>query len=50
MVDLLPIGAPRRDWRQTLVGDGWIVVRHPDLQRVIEMADRIATDLHVHAA
>ena len=49
LVDLLPVGAPRRDWRATVVGDGWVVVRHHDLQRVIEMTDRFATDLHIHA-
>ncbi|MDX1500450.1 MAG: hypothetical protein R3176_11160, partial [Woeseiaceae bacterium] len=28
---LLPIGTPRRDWKQTLVSDGFIMLRHPDL-------------------
>jgi hypothetical protein len=49
-VDLLPIGAPRRDWRATLISDGLIVVRHPELQQVIEMTERFATDLHMYAA
>ena len=49
LVDILPIGTPRRDWRATVVGDGWVVVRHHDLQRVIEMTERFATDLHVYA-
>jgi formate-dependent phosphoribosylglycinamide formyltransferase (GAR transformylase) len=31
-VDLLPVGAERRHWIQTLVSDGYVVVRHPDLQ------------------
>jgi hypothetical protein len=48
-VDLLPVGAPRRDWRATIVGDGWIVVRHHELQRVIEMTERFASDLHLYA-
>ena len=48
-VDLLPVGAPRRDWRATVVGDGWIVVRHHELQRVIEMTERFAADLHLYA-
>jgi len=48
-VDLLPVGAPRRDWRATVMGDGWIVVRHHDLQRVIEMTERFAADLHLYA-
>jgi hypothetical protein len=50
LVDLLPIGAPRRDWRATLISDGWIVVRHHDLQRVVEMTERFATDLRLYAA
>lgn len=50
LVDLLPIGAPRRDWRAQLISDGWVVVRHPELQRVIEMTERFATDLRLYAA
>jgi hypothetical protein len=50
LVDLLPVGAPRRDWRSTVTGDGMIVVRHHDLQRVIEMTERFASELHLHAA
>ena len=49
LVDLLPVGAPRRDWRATVMGDGWVVVRHHDLQRVIEMTERFAGDLHLYA-
>jgi hypothetical protein len=49
LVDLLPIGAPRRDWRATLISDGWIVVRHHDLQRVVEMTERFASDLQIYA-
>ncbi len=49
LVDLLPVGAPRRDWRATLVSDGTVVVRHPELQPLIEMTERFASDLHLHA-
>lgn len=49
-IDLLPIGAPRRNWVQTLLSDGFVVVRHPDLQATIEMADRVGTDLQLFAA
>jgi biotin carboxylase len=48
-VDLLPLGAPRRDWHQTLVSDGWVIVRHPELASCIEMADRFASDLRLYA-
>jgi hypothetical protein len=50
MVDLLPIGAPRRDWRSSVIGDGMIVVRHPEFQRVVEMTDRFAADVKLYAS
>ena len=50
LVDLLPIGAPRRDWRATLISDGTVIVRHPELQQVIEMTERFASDLQLYAA
>ncbi len=46
---LLPVGTPRRDWRKTLVSDGFIMLRHPDLKATIEMADRVGSELHLHA-
>jgi hypothetical protein len=49
LVDLLPVGAERRDWRASVVGDGWVVVRHRALGRVIEMTERFASDLHLYA-
>jgi hypothetical protein len=49
VVDLAPIGAPRRDWTQTVVGDGWLIARHPNLQQTYEIADRIGTDLRILA-
>ncbi len=48
-VDLLPVGAPRRNWKQTLLSDGNVILRHPDLQATLEMADRIGTDLELIA-
>ena len=48
-VDLLPVGAPRRDWRATSISDGVIVVCHQELSKTIEMADRFAADLHLYA-
>ncbi len=48
-IDLLPIGAHRRDWRQTLLSDGWVMVRHPELASCIEIADRFASDLQIYA-
>ncbi|MDQ6925250.1 MAG: ATP-grasp domain-containing protein [Candidatus Eremiobacteraeota bacterium] len=49
-VDLLPIGAPRRDWILTLLSDGYVTVRDPDKQRLFEMADAVGTDLRLYAA
>ncbi|HET7529438.1 MAG TPA: hypothetical protein VFJ98_00605 [Mycobacteriales bacterium] len=49
LVDLLPVGAPRRDWRSTVTGDGMVVVRHEELQKVIEMTEAFARDLHLTA-
>jgi hypothetical protein len=46
---LLPPGTPRRDWRKTLVSDGFIMLRHPDLQETLAMADAVGTDLQVFA-
>jgi biotin carboxylase len=48
-VELLPIGAPRRNWLLTLVSDGFVVVRHPDLQATLDMADAVGSDLHLYA-
>jgi hypothetical protein len=49
-VDLLPLGSPRRNWRQTLLSDGHVILRHADLEATLEMADRVGTDLRLHAA
>ena len=49
-VDLLPIGAPRRDWRATLVSDGMVIVRHPDLATAVALTERFATDLQLYAS
>jgi biotin carboxylase len=48
-IDLLPVGAPRRDWRATLIADGMVIVRHPDLDPALEMARRFAAELHLFA-
>jgi hypothetical protein len=49
-IDLLPVGAPRRNWKQTLMSDGHLVVRHPDLSTCLEIADAVGTDLRIYAA
>jgi hypothetical protein len=49
-VDLLPVGAERRNWIQTLVSDGYVVVRHPDLQACYDISDSVGTDLQLYAS
>lgn len=48
-IDLTPIGAPRRDWTNMLVGDGLVIVRHPDLPTTIEICGKVASRLQVIA-
>jgi len=47
---LLQPGTPRRDWRKTLVSDGFIMLRHPDLSTTLEMADAVGSELHLYAS
>ena len=49
-MELLPVGAHRRDWLQTLVSDGWVAVRDPELQGVMDAADLVGTDLQLFAS
>ena len=48
-VDLLPIGSPRRDWKTSLLSDGYVTLRHPDWQTTLQMADAVGTDLQLFA-
>ena len=48
-VDLLPIGTPRRDWKSTLLSDGYVTVRHPDWEETKSMADFVGTELTMFA-
>ncbi len=50
VVDLLPVGAPRRNWKQTLRSDGMIIIRHPDLQSAIHIANQFGVRLQMYAA
>jgi hypothetical protein len=47
--DLLPDGAPRRDWTQTFLSDGNLVVRHTSEQRCREMAEEAAARIALYA-
>ena len=46
---LLRPGTPRRDWRQTQVSDGWLMVRHPDFEEALEMSFAAATNIRMYA-
>jgi hypothetical protein len=48
-LDLLPVGAPRRDWRAVTISDGMVIVRHRELSKTLEMAERFAAGLHLYA-
>jgi len=48
-IDLVRVGEQRRDFRKVIVGDGWIVVRHPNLDATLEMVDHFGTDLRIYA-
>ena len=48
-LDLLPIGAPRRDWRSVIISDGMVIVRHTELSKTQEMAERFASELQLYA-
>ena len=43
-------GTPRRDWKQTLLSDGYLVVRHPDWNDAKKLAFEAATDIHLYAS
>lgn len=48
-INLSPLGAPRRNWKQTLISDGYLIVRHPNLDQTTAIADDIADNLHLYA-
>jgi len=47
--ELLPIGAERRDWRQTLLSDGHLIVRHPEREEALRIAQAAAEDVQLYA-
>lgn len=46
---LLRPGTQRRNWKQTLVSDGFITVRHPDWDEAHKMSFAAATDVTLYA-
>jgi biotin carboxylase len=46
---LLPVGSQRRNWKHTLVSDGFVIVRHPDWDRTYQLAMEAATAITMWA-
>lgn len=49
VADLLPVGTPRRNWKATLLGDGYVMMRSVDYRDVIEMRDTAVNALRLYA-
>jgi hypothetical protein len=47
--ELLRPGTHRRDWKQTLVSDGYVMVRHPDWDEAKRVCFAAATDITMYA-
>jgi formate-dependent phosphoribosylglycinamide formyltransferase (GAR transformylase) len=48
-VHVQPLGSPVGDWRQATVADGYMIVRHPQLQATLDMAERVGRELQIYA-
>ncbi|MCB9676948.1 MAG: ATP-grasp domain-containing protein [Alphaproteobacteria bacterium] len=48
--NLLPVGSHRRNWKQTLVSDGFLMVRHPSWEGAMHMAWAAATEVTMYAS
>jgi biotin carboxylase len=46
---LLRPGTPRRDWKQTLLSDGWVMVRHPEWEEAKRLSFAAATGITLYA-
>lgn len=48
--NLLPVGAKRRNWRSTLVSDGFVMVRHADWDFALTICRAATTDIMMYAS
>ncbi|MBI3790204.1 MAG: ATP-grasp domain-containing protein [Gemmatimonadetes bacterium] len=48
-VNLLNVGEHRRDWKLTLLGDGWVVIRDPDVQACMDASDFVGQTIQMYA-
>ena len=46
---LLPIGSQRRNWKHTLLSDGFIILRHPDWRIANQLAEIAANEITMYA-
>jgi biotin carboxylase len=46
---LLRPGQHRRDWKQTQISDGYVVVRHPDFDEALRMCKMAVMDIKLYA-
>ncbi len=46
---LLPVGRPRRDWKATLLSDGYVLLRDPDYRRCMDMMHAAVTEVKMYA-
>jgi hypothetical protein len=46
---LPPLGTPKRDWKQSVTGDGGVALRHADYHRCRALMDRVVQELKLHA-
>jgi biotin carboxylase len=42
-------GTPRRDWQQTQLADGHVIVRHPEWDEALRMCQAAASDIQIYA-
>ena len=48
-VGLLRPGMPRRNWKNTLISDGYLMVRHPDWDEAYRLSFLAATGIQMYA-
>lgn len=44
-----PVGDYRKDWKQSIIGDGFIIMRHPDYDKTLEMSEYVAKHIQLYA-
>jgi len=49
-MDLLGVGQRRRDWKQTLLSDGYLIVRNPDFATAVAIAREAGSSIRMQAS